>query len=903
MRHRMMIIPAVLLLMVSISGWASAEKRWVSIDGTATGEKPRAEVLSSNDTETLIRFEIPGFWLDNASEDGITYHVLRFPDYATTQDIGKAELPVINEFITIPARAGVHAHIIDFEEVVLAGYKVYPFQKILNIGEKRTKFDIDRGFYAQDKLYPEAVKVSEPGIWRDLRLVNLRLAPVRYNPASGELRVYTNVTVRLEYTGENFTNAKMREPGYVSPRQSVMYGGAVLNYDETALPDLGAPPSDQDYDLLIIAEDRFTDDLDDFTDWKTQRGYKSKVVPVSSVGTEPSEIKAFVKTEYETYGISYLLLVGTEEPTENPIRFYIYFEGTSNEVASDYYYALLDGFDKYPEIGVGRFSVTNEIELENMISKSIAYEANPPEDEWLEKALLIAHREGAPGSFQGCQEEVRLAEHSESGQYYRSFQPDFTTAYGASTALGGDCATNDDVIDYINEGFRLVGYFGHGCGCDWTGWSCTGQSFYCPILDQLSNYDKTPVLVSIACLTAAPGYGGGCLGERFTRMDGGAVAYYGATYVSLGSSDFNINIYNAILDYGAPTISDATNVAQLKTLKDLILWSEFATRWLWYGDPTLSVIYTGDGMPPPDMVYPGYGESVETPGPVTLDWEDVGRIKGGTIWATWYNLQLDDNADFSSPIVNINYTISEYTTPELTEGVYFWRLRNVIGGVGFGPWSEMSHFFVGIPTAATTLIKPSNNERVVATEMSVGNYFISFDWDCPIGPDEYLFEVDDNADFSSPEVVIATAGSGLTLNVKGMSEGEKYYWRVCGKSLAAWPWSDVYAFSYTKSGGSGKPDPDIQSLLADRLGAHPNPFNPSTTISFELSKAGHVKLEIFNVNGALITTLADEVREAGRHDILWNGRDAKGVSVATGIYFYRLDAAGEIITKKMMLLR
>ena len=514
----MIIAPAVLLVLIfSIVGSASAEKRWVSTGGTLSSEKPRAEVLSSNEMETLIRFEIPGFWLDSASEEGIAYHTLRFPGYATTQDIGKAELPVINEFVAIPARAGVHARIVDFEEIVLEGYKIYPFQKILNIGEKRTKFDVDRGFYAQDKLYPEVVRVSEPGIWRDLRIVNLRVAPVRYNPASGELRVYTNVTIRLEYVGENATNAKTRETDHVSPRQSALYESSVLNFEEGDLPELDAPPSDQSYDLLIIAEDRFTDDLDDFTDWKSQRGYKSKVVPVSTIGTEATEIKAFVKTEYETYGISYLLLIGTEEPAENPVKFYIY---DNNTTASDYYYALLEGNDWSPEIGVGRFSVVDEVELDNMISKSIAYEANPPEDEWLEKALLVAHREGAPGGFQGCLEEVRLAEHSESGQYFRSYQPVFTTAYGASTAYGGDCATNDDVIDYINEGFRVVGYFGHGCGCEWGGWSCLGESFYCTILDELSNYDKTPAIVSIACLTAAPGYYGGCLGERFTRMDG-----------------------------------------------------------------------------------------------------------------------------------------------------------------------------------------------------------------------------------------------------------------------------------------------------------------------------------------------------------------------------------------------
>jgi parallel beta-helix repeat protein len=109
-------------------------------------------------------------------------------------------------------------------------------------------------------------------------------------------------------------------------------------------------------------------------------------------------------------------------------------------------------------------------------------------------------------------------------------------------------------------------------------------------------------------------------------------------------------------------------------------------------------------------------------------------------------------------------------------------------------------------------------------------------------------------------------------------------------------------YCYFDQSGSIIP-PALSSAEPIKAQNFPNPFNPSTTISFELAKAGHVKLDIFNVNGALITTLADEAREAGRHDVLWNGKDAKGLSVASGVYFYRLEAGGEVQSKKMMLLR
>lgn len=84
---------------------------------------------------------------------------------------------------------------------------------------------------------------------------------------------------------------------------------------------------------------------------------------------------------------------------------------------------------------------------------------------------------------------------------------------------------------------------------------------------------------------------------------------------------------------------------------------------------------------------------------------------------------------------------------------------------------------------------------------------------------------------------------------------------------------------------------------------HPNPFNPSTTIRFELSHGGRVTLAVFDTNGALVATLANARYEAGSHDVEWDGTDAGGRRVASGAYFYRLSANGVDLARKMMLLK
>ncbi|HER43685.1 MAG TPA: T9SS type A sorting domain-containing protein, partial [Candidatus Eisenbacteria bacterium] len=83
----------------------------------------------------------------------------------------------------------------------------------------------------------------------------------------------------------------------------------------------------------------------------------------------------------------------------------------------------------------------------------------------------------------------------------------------------------------------------------------------------------------------------------------------------------------------------------------------------------------------------------------------------------------------------------------------------------------------------------------------------------------------------------------------------------------------------------------------------PNPFNPATTIKFGLKNRGHVSLRIFDAAGRLVAVLVDEDRPAGRYEASWNGSDARGARVASGVYFYRLAAGDFVQTRKMVLLR
>jgi hypothetical protein len=84
---------------------------------------------------------------------------------------------------------------------------------------------------------------------------------------------------------------------------------------------------------------------------------------------------------------------------------------------------------------------------------------------------------------------------------------------------------------------------------------------------------------------------------------------------------------------------------------------------------------------------------------------------------------------------------------------------------------------------------------------------------------------------------------------------------------------------------------------------YPNPFNPETNISYQLPRAGHVSLMVFNVLGQVVHKLVDEDQTPGKYLVSWNGIDQTGCPVASGVYFYQLVAGEFRQVRKMLLLK
>jgi hypothetical protein len=87
------------------------------------------------------------------------------------------------------------------------------------------------------------------------------------------------------------------------------------------------------------------------------------------------------------------------------------------------------------------------------------------------------------------------------------------------------------------------------------------------------------------------------------------------------------------------------------------------------------------------------------------------------------------------------------------------------------------------------------------------------------------------------------------------------------------------------------------------LPCYPNPFNPTTTIAFDVPRQSHVVLRVLDITGRMVGTVLDRQMEPGTHRLVWDGRSSEGTELASGVYFLRLEVGDFVATRKMVLLK
>ncbi len=570
---------AMLVMVLVCICWAGTVKAisdsslsWINIGKGEEGAPPEIRITESSQYYIVLKLSFSGFFLEEEQTSRGRFQKITMPNAGVTVETGYPQLPLLLERIMVPEGGEAAIDILELKSVRIPDCRIFPAQ----VPEKdESTFDIimNREIY-EHGVYPgEMIVCSEPMIWRDIGMAELKIIPFSYHASEKVLEAVREASLRIDFTVSGSEIESSGATGLISPAYDKMYESMVLNYECCDHGPVGVREDAVRY--LIIAADHLYDSILPLRDWHTRRGFFAEAVPASQTGSTSQQIKSFIEGYYVNEGIEQVLLVG--EIADIPM---CQVNQGGDTGIGDHDYTCLDGSDYYPEIGIGRFCTSSSTAVSHMAARTLNYLQNPPLDGWLDRSMLCAHEQEYPNKYTRCKNEIM-------NYPYEYVIPEFDTYYPP------EGATRQEVKAAIEEGRNFVNYRGHGDTSEWSwniGWS--NSDIY-----SLNNGNHTPVVWNIACLNAAVDYSGECLCEAWMNAgstgSGGALAALGATRSSYTAPnhDFDKMLYKTVYDYGNFALGNILNAAKAEVIPSGNYGIFNARIYVLFGDPAVE-IYT-----------------------------------------------------------------------------------------------------------------------------------------------------------------------------------------------------------------------------------------------------------------------------------------------------------------------
>ena len=462
---------------------------------------------------------------DVQTSDGL-FTELAAEKYTYTEEVGRPKLPVFRQLINIPVGAEVEVEIISstVKEYKLSDFgitnRIMPTQPpVAKSKTGKADFVIDRKVYGQDKFYGEApAKAEILGFLRNNHIARLDIAPVQYNPVTGVIRVYEEMTVNVKFTGGDIDatralNEKTRSPYF--QRLDAAFANE--------LPVLGTREYLTRYPvkMVIVSDPMFQQALQPYVEWKVKKGFEviQAYTNDPAVGTTTTSIK------------SYLLNLYNQATPENPAPSFVLFVGDIAQIpafnqgshVTDLYYCEYTN-DYLPEAYYGRFSATNLSQLQPQIDKTLMYEKYLfPDPSFLGECVMIAGVDASWAPTHG------------NGQINYGTTHYFNQAHGlfSHTYLYPESQNaSAQIISNVSNGVGYANYTAHGSSSGWA-----SPSFSISDIPGLQNSGKYPLMVGNCCQTSM--YNLTCFGEELLRAaNKGAIGYIGGSNNTYWNEDF-----------------------------------------------------------------------------------------------------------------------------------------------------------------------------------------------------------------------------------------------------------------------------------------------------------------------------------------------------------------------------
>ena len=424
---------------------------------------------------------------------------------------GYYQLPVVTKVFKFPFGTKIISVNVEFDQ-----YSEIELEKPIAISESpkmdifkqneitQIKIDNTQITGLESDKYSCSISTGKDG--KDIvHFISIRMLPVQYKPSENKI--------------------------YYSKEAEI-----TINYKE---PEKPTTFSDE-YDLLIVAPDKFSTYLQPLVNHKIEKGLDTKLVTVSEINNEfyfplqgrdcPEELKYFIKDAVENWGVDYVILVGgrfggiDEEKWWLPVRYSHLDDGAEGRYITDLYFAdLYDGegnfsswdtnendifgewvgtnkdiLDMYPDVFVGRLPCINTLEVKVMVDKIIEYENTAYGSDWFKRFVGVAG-DTYPAVGDPYMEGELATEAS-----FNLLDESFEASYiWTSTGTFSDAK---DVVDEISKGCGFVHFSGHGSSFAWGNHPPESDEFiYGPNaleMYQFKNGGKQPITIVGGCHNA-----------------------------------------------------------------------------------------------------------------------------------------------------------------------------------------------------------------------------------------------------------------------------------------------------------------------------------------------------------------------------------------------------------------
>ena len=432
-------------------------------------------VLEAQEDYTVIEILLNHYVKSTVVINDQSYLLLALPGQGTTLEKGNPELPVLARSLMIPLQAKMHVQLLDYTFIEMTG-NVAPSKGSLSrsVNPSDIPFEFS-SLYETNAFFPEnLVSLNDPYIMREIRGIAFRVTPFSVNPVQEIVRVYERLVIKVYAEGIDTIDVLNTRSSRITRDFVDLYTSHFINYD---VVQSRYTVLEEDGSMLVICFPAFMEAMQPFVDWKNQKGIRTVMIPSTTAGTTPQQIKAYITNYWnENPELTFVQLVGDAQQIP---------PDTYSGFSSDPSYVMLVGNNNYPDLFISRFSAETVAHVQTQVERVIHYEKDIIDGDWFDKGMGIAYSGGGGQGWNGWS-DIQQMNHIR----------DFLLGYNYTTVdqIYDPGASATTVTNALNQGRSIINYIGHG----WQqGWDTTG--FDNGNVNNLTNDWKLPHIISVAC--------------------------------------------------------------------------------------------------------------------------------------------------------------------------------------------------------------------------------------------------------------------------------------------------------------------------------------------------------------------------------------------------------------------